>query len=325
MSNQNKFKFHLLTGSNPQAQYDAITTKDPYTFYLTSDGIGYLGTIPLFGGSARFVFLDIAGTYQTYETGKMYLVTASGVNINTPAVLADKGMYIATSTSTLASFDDDVFMANMVNYIANNAIHSTDVRSLGKNYEGTDTTVMTSKAVTTFVHAVLDDVSVPAIQQAFFRKVELHTLTAADMSNAKISKLSTDKVGDIGLLFTRDNDPIDDSVPDYDEELFFINLNGFITTYTGTTSNTVEVTVDPSTFEITCNVVIATGENSIQVDTTNGGLKLNKTSTIDTTTPSSDKLVTEASLVAYITAMLENAVTYTISGGEEPVINNGDE
>ena len=319
----NKFKFHLLTGSNPQAQYDAITTKDPYTFYLTADGIGYLGTVPLFGGGAnRFVFLDTAGTYQTYETGKMYLVTASGVNINTPAVLADKGMYIATSASTLASFDDDVFMANMVNYIANNAIHSTDA-SLDKDYEGADTTVMTSKAVTTFVHAVLDDISI--LQTAFFRKVELHTLTAADMSNVKISKLPTDKVGDTGLLFTRDNDPTDDSATDDDEEFFFINLNGFITIYTGTTSNTVEVTVDPSTFEITCNVVIATGENSIQVDTTNGGLKLNKTSTIDTTTPSSDKLVTEASLVAYITAMFEDVVTYTISGGGEPVVDDGDE
>lgn len=42
------FKFRILNGTDPQAQYDAITTKDSLTFYLLSTGIGYFGTIKLF-------------------------------------------------------------------------------------------------------------------------------------------------------------------------------------------------------------------------------------------------------------------------------------
>lgn len=43
-----KFRFSLLTKDDPQAQYDAITTKDSLTFYLLSNGIGYLGETKLF-------------------------------------------------------------------------------------------------------------------------------------------------------------------------------------------------------------------------------------------------------------------------------------
>lgn len=42
------FKFKILTSADPQAQYDAITTKDAMTFYLLNTGIGYLGTVKLF-------------------------------------------------------------------------------------------------------------------------------------------------------------------------------------------------------------------------------------------------------------------------------------
>ena len=47
-----KFQFRLFTDSNPQAQYDAIVTKDPFTFYLLNTGIGYLGEIKLFDATA---------------------------------------------------------------------------------------------------------------------------------------------------------------------------------------------------------------------------------------------------------------------------------
>lgn len=42
------FKFKILTNTDPQAQYDAIVTKDPMTFYLLNTGIGYLGDVKLF-------------------------------------------------------------------------------------------------------------------------------------------------------------------------------------------------------------------------------------------------------------------------------------
>lgn len=44
----NIFQFKLLTSVDPQAQYDAIVTKDAYTFYLLKNGVGYLGDIKLF-------------------------------------------------------------------------------------------------------------------------------------------------------------------------------------------------------------------------------------------------------------------------------------
>ena len=47
----NKFQFKLFTSSDPQAQYDALTTKDDYTFYLLKNGVGYLGNTKLFDAS----------------------------------------------------------------------------------------------------------------------------------------------------------------------------------------------------------------------------------------------------------------------------------
>ena len=53
----NKFQFKLFTSSDPQAQYDALTTKDDYTFYLLKNGVGYLGNVKLFDASADIVEL----------------------------------------------------------------------------------------------------------------------------------------------------------------------------------------------------------------------------------------------------------------------------
>ena len=43
-----KFKFRILNGDNPEMQYDTISVKDDLTFYLLSNGIGYLGETKLF-------------------------------------------------------------------------------------------------------------------------------------------------------------------------------------------------------------------------------------------------------------------------------------
>ena len=43
-----KFKFRILNGDNPEMQYDTISVKDDLTFYLLSNGIGYLGNTKLF-------------------------------------------------------------------------------------------------------------------------------------------------------------------------------------------------------------------------------------------------------------------------------------
>ena len=48
----NRFQFKLLTSADPQAQYDAIITKDDMTFYLLKNGVGYLGGIKLFDANS---------------------------------------------------------------------------------------------------------------------------------------------------------------------------------------------------------------------------------------------------------------------------------
>jgi len=63
-----RFQFKILTGTDPQAQYDAITTKDAMTFYLLNTGIGYLGTTKLFDATAdafEDIITDMTGTDYT--------------------------------------------------------------------------------------------------------------------------------------------------------------------------------------------------------------------------------------------------------------------
>ena len=48
----NRFQFKLLTSADPQAQYDAIITKDDMTFYLLKNGVGYFGSIKLFDANS---------------------------------------------------------------------------------------------------------------------------------------------------------------------------------------------------------------------------------------------------------------------------------
>ena len=51
----NKFQFKLLTSADPQAQYDAIVTKDDMTFYLLKNGVGYLGGVKLFDANSDII------------------------------------------------------------------------------------------------------------------------------------------------------------------------------------------------------------------------------------------------------------------------------
>ncbi len=52
---QRRFKFKLLTGSDPKQQYIDIPVKDDMTFYLSSTGFGYLGTVKLFDANDKLV------------------------------------------------------------------------------------------------------------------------------------------------------------------------------------------------------------------------------------------------------------------------------
>lgn len=288
-----KFKFHLLTGTDPQAQYDAITTKDSMTFYLLNTGIGYLGTIPLFGGGAQKTVVMTSGTLTDPETGKLYVL--SNVTYGSDTLT---GLYFYNGTS-LDSFSDDL----IATYIQ--GILTTDMSA--EDYTGDNQTIASTKAIMDLINTKLSDSSI--VNAAFFRKVESHTLTAADLKNTSIQLPAGAKEGDVGLLFTADTNGTEDG----DESYYFISLVSYLTsTYDVEDSNSIDMTMS-SDNKIKAELKIKSTETSMKVDETNGGVYLEKASTIDETTPSADKLITEAVLVDYIQNSVLTAVTKAIN------------
>ena len=79
-----KFKFHILTGSDCAEKYAAIATKDPFTFYLLQSGVGYLGNTLLFdAGTAKTVVEEIVPETATHD---MLATTKAIVNYVTSKV-----------------------------------------------------------------------------------------------------------------------------------------------------------------------------------------------------------------------------------------------
>ena len=301
-----KFKFKLLTGSDPQAQYDAITTKDNMTFYLLSTGIGYLGNTPLFGGGAQNTVVMTSGTLTSPESGKLYVL--SNVTYNSKTLT---GLYFYNG-STLDSYSDEL----IATYIQN--ILTTDMSTDG--YTGDNNTIASTKAIMDLINAKLSDSSI--VNAAFFRKVESHTLTADDLTNSAIQLPSGAKEGDVGLLFTADTDAKDGG-----ESYYFISLVSYLTSvYDVENSNSINMSMSPDN-KIKAELNIKSTETSLKVDKTNGGVYLEKATTVNDSTPSTDKLITEAVLVDYvqnavlpavteaINEALADVVTYTVDDG----------
>ena len=301
-----KFKFKLLTGSDPQAQYDAITTKDSMTFYLLNTGIGYLGDTPLFGGGAQNTVVMTSGTLTSPESGKLYVL--SNVTYNSKTLT---GLYFYNG-STLDSYSDEL----IATYIQN--ILTTDMSTDG--YTGDNNTIASTKAIMDLINAKLSDSSI--VNAAFFRKVESHTLTADDLTNSAIQLPSGAKEGDVGLLFTADTDAKDGG-----ESYYFISLVSYLTSvYDVENSNSINMSMSPDN-KIKAELNIKSTETSLKVDKTNGGVYLEKATTVNDSTPSTDKLITEAVLVDYvqnavlpavteaINEALADVVTYTVDDG----------
>lgn len=299
-----KFKFKLLTGTDPQAQYNAIEAKNALTFYLLGNGIGYLGDIPLFGGGAQQTVVMTSGVLTEPEAGKLYVLHSVVYGEETLT-----GLYFYDGT-TMSSYSDEL----IATYINN--ILVTDMTAEG--YTGDDKTVATTKAIKDLIGTVLSDSSI--VNAAFFRKVESHTLTADDLTNTAISLPEGAKEGDVGLLFTADTDG-----EDGEETYYFVSLVNYLTAvYTVKDTNSIKMTMAANN-EITADLNVAETETSIVVD--ENGVSLKKTESIDETAPATDKLVTEAALVDYIensvlTAVneaineaLADVVTYTIDDG----------
>lgn len=62
-----RFNFKILNGPDPQASYNAISAKDPMTFYLLSTGVGYMGDIKMFDaattGAVSNMVTDMTGEH----------------------------------------------------------------------------------------------------------------------------------------------------------------------------------------------------------------------------------------------------------------------
>ena len=237
----NRFQFKLLTSADPQAQYDAITTKDSMTFYLLKNGVGYLGTTKLFDASAN----------------------------------------------------NDTLVTDM----------------LGENYTGDDTSIASTKAIVDYVAAKVSNIS-GVLTTAFFRKVESHTITTEDLANSSITLPEGTVEGDIGLLFTADTDGNDGG-----EKYYFISLKNYLNTvYSSENTNSINMEITPDN-KIKANLKIKSDETSLKVDEKNGGVYIEKATTVNEDAPSAAKLITEDVLVNYIKSVMANAVTYTEDDG----------
>jgi hypothetical protein len=308
----NKFKFRVFSGNDPQAQYDALGTYDDLTFYLLDTGIGYLGTVPLFGGEAQKTIVMVSGKLTNPVQGKLYVLNNVTYDVNTLT-----GLYFYDG-NTMSSYSDEL----IATYINN--ILVKDMTAEG--YTGDDETIATTKAIMDMIGLKLSDSNI--VNAAFFRKVESHTLSVDDITNPNIQLPEGAKEGDVGLLFTADTNN-----EAGDEQYYFISLVSYLTTvYSSINTDSIKMSMT-SNNEFKADLNVAATETSIQI--TSEGVSLKKTDVINDgdgtdeggTAPAEDRLVTEKAFIEYIqnTVMatvnaniakaLEDVVTYTVDDG----------
>lgn len=336
MSASDKFQFQLFTSNDPDSQYAAVVTKDPYTFYLLKNGKGYLGNTQLFGGASGggsagsdLVILSSAGTYTTFQTGKIYAIVSDNIVIGSNVSASPVGIYYADTSSTLADLTYQAFSRSIAAYIASNAVIKAASITNGATYS--DSEFMTAAAVSALVSSATSAAGQLSVK--FFRTVELHELSQAEISNNTVEfDPINDTAGAKGLLFTADTDDTAGG-----ETKYFINLNGYLTTYGTTNTNSITMLLTNNNFSASLNK--KTGENSIIIDS--NGVSLNKTTdqindgdgTTDpetgnvNTQASADRLVTEDKLVAYITSKVLPAIDAAVDAAMANVVtyldNNG--
>lgn len=307
MAAETIFQFKILNGDDPQAQYDAIVVKDPMTFYLLSTGIGYFGEVPLFGGGANKTVVMVAEELTEPEAGKLYILdnVTYGINILT-------GLYFYDGAN-MSCFSDELMTAYLKNIIVTNM--------LAEGYEGDDKTVATTKAIVDLVNKKLETAVV-------LRDVKSHTITEADLYDPRISVPEGTQVGETGLLFTI---YIGDETSTSDEKYCFISLAEYLCDVFGTANtDSIEVSLTEDS-EIKAELRIKEGEESIKIDHEVGGVFLEKTEEVSEDEPSAVKLVTEKSLVDYMTNVimprmneaLEDVVRVTIDNMNHAVAISG--
>lgn len=269
-----KFQFKILTGATEaecKAKYDneSLTDNhhDPYTFYLfDKGGIGYLGDTPLFGGdTSKFNMITGNTVADALKPNSFYFVTANCTITDSTSTGTDPdpgvhtakagSIWVTNASSIPQELSLSIFTTYMTNYVASQAIHSDDA-SLDETFTGTDTSLMTSAAVSTLINAVVNSQTILSI--SFFKDVKTVTLTAADITAGKVTFTvredpdthnpitatatlsANDHANDIGLVFFCQTGVKSD---DGNDEWVFVNLHELINLYSGSTSDTTVVTV----------------------------------------------------------------------------------
>jgi hypothetical protein len=185
---------------------------------------------------------------------------------------------------------------------------------LSDEFVADDVSAASTSAIVKYVTDKVKDISA-LLTVKFFRKVESHTITEAELSEGKISFPSGTKAGDVGLLFTADTD---DKAGE--ESLYFISLTDYLqNVYTFESTNSIELTSD-SNNKITATLKIKESEHSVKIDTEEGGLYLEKATTVNEKVPSSTKLITESSLVNYIKNIVIPMVEKSIAEATDDMV-----
>ena len=319
----NRFNFRILNGSDPQAQYAAITTKDALTFYLLADGTGYLGEVPLFGGDAeKFNLITTAGA-ATLEAGKVYIFAVDGVTVGGDA--KPQGIYYSADGSTV----ENITYKTIAEYITENAIKAADV---DETYAGNETTIMTSAAVVEYVNSMIADQNLMDI--AFFNNVISYTLTQADIDDITNGTETSGGIkatypgitgldanchkDDQGLIFVTDN--LGEGTDD-EKSYIFVNLCKLINVY-DVTSDDDSVTITPTTttdghkttFDISVNVP-TTVATDIAANISAGADSIAEGSTYDVSALADNAFVSEKRLAEVLANILKDYVKYDIDSG----------
>lgn len=308
----NKFNFKIL---KDKAAYEAVTTKDAMTFYLTKTGEGWLGEESLFGGDAEKFHLITKAGEVTLEADKAYVFATDGITVDGTAY--PQGLYYSADGATV----ENVTYKTIAQYIVDKAVKATDVNA---EYAGDETSVMTSAAIVQYVTDMIAAQNLMDI--AFFKNVIPYELTQGDIDDATngtttgpahtqypaIVGISTDHhVGDMGLIFVTDN--LGEGEDD-EKSYIFVNLHKLINIYDVTSEDgSVDVTptTDANGHKTTFNVSVSKATDDISTSVRNGADSLAEGGTYDTSTLAENKFVSEKHLAEILAKVLKDYVTYS--------------
>ena len=103
-----KFRFRIFSSENPQAQYDAVPTKDPLTFYLLNTGKAYLGNTKLF---------DVNDTVEISQLVQDMITDGFEANEKTVASTQALVNYVETRMDNLAEVLTNFFVRSVQSHV----------------------------------------------------------------------------------------------------------------------------------------------------------------------------------------------------------------